>query len=292
MKTTTLAGIGVALALPAVVWANYGTQRAAGYPGLWPYLLVALILLVETPIIVWVCRVSWATGLFAVVVANGATTMLGMMSPVVPPLRVLLLPPERFLPVVLLINIFVEWPVVRWVVGRYHRDRHLVGRSRQRRVLLAVVMANVASVGIVPGFQAVFPNPLHFMRSSCLSNVKQITLGLLMYRGDHAAAPPVAGLAGLEEALLPYVKRREVFECPGALEGRFFPVRVSGSYACPDLRDPASLQGPEDQVPVIWDAVPVHNHGRNVGFLDGHGKWLIESAFQEMMERPPDRGSP
>src|SRR3989337_1088074 len=65
------------------------------------------------------------------------------------------------------------------------------------------------------------------MQASCLSNVKQLTLSVLMYMDDHDQIPPyrqfifwdynwsgVIGAYNWTYMLQPYVKNMDIFVCP------------------------------------------------------------------------------
>ena len=62
-------------------------------------------------------------------------------------------------------------------------------------------------------------------QTSCLSNLKQVGLGILQYTQDydeafplsvvHPTSPPPAGaIVGWADAIQPYIKNRQVFQCP------------------------------------------------------------------------------
>ena len=101
-------------------------------------------------------------------------------------------------------------------------------------------------------------------QSSCLSNVKQITLGILMYAQDYDeelpflySKPPSHGIQWLVQ---PYVKNYQVFNCPssdrklpdGTMYGAYsygFSVRLFGSYsaaALAEIKRPAEIIGMGD----------------------------------------------
>ncbi len=65
-------------------------------------------------------------------------------------------------------------------------------------------------------------------QASCLSNVKQITLGLLMYAQDYdgrwvrtRTIPGHAGWATWTAAIYPYVKNDQIYRCPSADTGTY-----------------------------------------------------------------------
>jgi prepilin-type N-terminal cleavage/methylation domain-containing protein/prepilin-type processing-associated H-X9-DG protein len=190
-------------------------------------------------------------------------------------------------------------------------------------------------------------------QTSCLSNVKQIALGAMMYTQDYdevyppglvvtngTAQGPVSQNSAFTsfwltyDVVFPYVMNRQVFFCPSGDEGATY----SGDYGfnrniCGDLRTStsgtavamASVQAPADTflfldaggymvnqtnastptgsfwyIPGTWDPTrdpgavgfgssPIsatyqsdykqgrHNQGCNIGYADGHAKWLASS---------------
>jgi len=116
-------------------------------------------------------------------------------------------------------------------------------------------------------------------QSSCMSNVKQIMLGALMFAKDHNDRLPDA--YRWQEQVAPYVRNASVFECPGDERGRW-----RDAEAVPYVMNPLvggkrldDFEHPEDVI-VIFDAdesgnpAPRHDGGTNCGFLDGHAKWI------------------
>ncbi len=60
-------------------------------------------------------------------------------------------------------------------------------------------------------------------QASCLSNVKQISLAILMYVGDYDECfpflynvPPVGSRYGLAQLIQPYIKNAQVYNCPSS----------------------------------------------------------------------------
>jgi len=152
-------------------------------------------------------------------------------------------------------------------------------------------------------------------QTSCLSNVKQMALGVLMYAQDfdeqwpyHYYASggsityPGGGTnAGMMwyAAIYPYVKNTQLFSCPsssykwdgnytGAI--RYGYSRYLGGQGMSDVDEPAAtfVLGDSDYEAgqsalsyVLYSTysprtffAPRHNEGGNMGFADGHAKWL------------------
>lgn len=158
-------------------------------------------------------------------------------------------------------------------------------------------------------------------QASCLSNVKQIVLGGLMYAQDYDERFPSGRVCNWAsggpygnhmQALMPYVKNFQMFECPSLLAWTLNdcfiqpPYTWTGSYgwnhlACNGIKM-SQVHAPADQLytfdcrncwvdyaGAVWDRVsgrglgfyggdpnrPTdwHNNGLNCGFMDGHCKW-------------------
>jgi prepilin-type N-terminal cleavage/methylation domain-containing protein/prepilin-type processing-associated H-X9-DG protein len=146
-------------------------------------------------------------------------------------------------------------------------------------------------------------------QSSCLSNVKQITLGLEMYNTDYDGYWPCYHHSYMTwpELVMPYVKNEQIFVCPSHGATGTAPL----SYAANDSTSKSFGQGPwvygtyvQNRVYVeapaetglilewqtSWDVYQDgvrhsqrwpghnmyigHNGGSNVGFADGHAKWM------------------
>ncbi len=160
-------------------------------------------------------------------------------------------------------------------------------------------------------------------QTSCLSNVKQMGLGFLMYAQDYDETLPAgnsyAGIGWWGNAIAPYVKNTQIFYCPsknsnypgygvswpnimsdtsgggrvacslGAIDAPADALmfaeaeRVSGAaivwlYSCRRVPFGTSTDGAE----YATNLIPVpgrHNGGNNVGFCDGHSKWIATSTM-------------
>ena len=280
--------VGLGLAVPGVACAWCGEPAILGYPELWPWAVAAVVAVLQAPVVFFLCHLSWARSLLAALLFTGSSLLLVLT---VGQRWVLGRPQELMLagPAILL-----GWSVLLWFARRGRAQFDVSPGQWARRVFLATLLMGAVAAAVIPVFEWQFPNPAGVPcdNNACLSHVKKISLCLLQYRDDHGRVPPVADMEGLKAALMPYAASRETFSCPRDLEGRFFPVGGTRSYACPDFRSPAWLKGPPPETPVVWDSQPRHNAGRNVGFLDGHVHWKSESDFQALLAHPAPRGSP
>lgn len=157
-------------------------------------------------------------------------------------------------------------------------------------------------------------------QSSCLSNTKQLMLGVLQYAQDYDECFPkcwtVIGTNNYAspmwyEAIYPYVKNTQINLCPSdktTYPGYGMNYIYMGSYgtvvALGDVKRPAEVLFLADQYRehscCIYASQSAaqpylhyghesthggvgtrHNDGANVGFCDGHCKWLKDSNFDD-----------
>lgn len=153
-------------------------------------------------------------------------------------------------------------------------------------------------------------------QSSCLSNVKQLMLGFMQYKQDYderwplqfwngaAWDPATSGYWGGE--ISPYVKNSQIFLCPStsATNGQTSYIYSSGTQglggsAAGGIAD-GTITNPAERVALgegtsfsfangidgaTWllgtncRLKPNHNEGCNLGYCDGHAKWLAKSNW-------------
>ncbi|MFO7945480.1 MAG: DUF1559 domain-containing protein [Armatimonadota bacterium] len=175
-------------------------------------------------------------------------------------------------------------------------------------------------------------------QTSCLSNVKQLSLGVQMYLQDFDETLPFAHLyttgtpdhnefSGLSRNFLywmdlikPYVKNKQFYNCPSTSNqwcsygyniqcgyynndgpGASHPERTGPMYRGVNMSEfnkPAEFVLMADSTAhssyyEVWNGIwtnpdnayydtmwpATHNDGVNVGFVDGHAKWLTRNAF-------------
>ncbi|MBM3457801.1 MAG: DUF1559 domain-containing protein, partial [Armatimonadetes bacterium] len=223
---------------------------------------------------------------------------------------------------------------------------------------LLVVIAIIAILAAI--LFPVFAQAREKARSTaCLSNCKQVAMGLMMYFQDHDEEGPVGYATNLPwpnnycghnpamrcwwEVITPYTKNEDIFGCPSArpdIRTRMAAPRTSGSARrpfpekgmtlgynftlssgtgptmvgkCPEparvfLFGDASLEFPwfdsvafanefRERIPVPWghgpasatvqpsDSLARHHAGSNIGFLDGHVKWMHWRRILISLER-------
>ena len=170
-------------------------------------------------------------------------------------------------------------------------------------------------------------------QASCTSNVKQITLGFLMYVQDYdekmlcyaRGAFDVPPWTYWPHQLQPYIKNWQVYGCPShryagtsmTYQGEYYPQRptyhfapwywsrTSGPPSMAQIERPAEKMMVSDgNHPALSDNPPIrpwltaqecgqwtcgrmvndthkwecmHNDGNNIGFADGHVKWMRDT---------------
>jgi len=154
-------------------------------------------------------------------------------------------------------------------------------------------------------------------QSSCLSNVKQIVLGVLMYAQDYdevlipAAMPwqaPTEAPATADEwheLLQPYLSNQQVLRCPSSknsFPGYGWNYQEFGYYYADHDSDDtqpgwatalAQIESPAEVI-ILGDGrlatrylyrrsatytTKIHNDGDNMALLDGHAKWFTYSEM-------------
>jgi prepilin-type N-terminal cleavage/methylation domain-containing protein/prepilin-type processing-associated H-X9-DG protein len=145
-------------------------------------------------------------------------------------------------------------------------------------------------------------------QASCLSNLKQLGLGMMMYAQDYDETTPIAfGNTGWwantwKERIFPYVKNYQLYGCPS--QASLSPPAATGTYGINayigEARSYVSLaeiQQPTETILIgenndgdwvvepngnyctpPWTEPgwikPVHFDGSNLVFCDGHAKWM------------------
>lgn len=144
-------------------------------------------------------------------------------------------------------------------------------RKSFRLAELLVAAAMVAVVAAI--FFPVFGKAREKARvSSCLSNVKMLTIATLQYAKDYDGILPPAPDWAI--AIDPYLKNSQIFICPSQtdpLPHYAMPAGLSGANLN-ELPDPAGTV----MIYEVQQGQPayLHNGGMNVGYADGHAKWI------------------
>lgn len=114
-------------------------------------------------------------------------------------------------------------------------------------------------------------------QARCLSNVKQLTLALMMYAADYDRQYPPPG-ADWEGVTFPYVKSQTIYRCPSDPEEPSYQFNPDlAGLRLDAVTQPAqsiTLFESDDGKKVAYR----HNDGANYGFGDGHCKWFMKGA--------------
>ena len=115
-------------------------------------------------------------------------------------------------------------------------------------------------------------------RSSCLSNLRQVSFAIDMYCADNNQRlwPRGARSEPMAVALAPYMKNHQILICPS--DRSPVPARLSPrytSYATNDLLLGLPLERVQGE-PFVWDTMPWHSNGRNVLTIGSRLTWVRE----------------
>jgi prepilin-type processing-associated H-X9-DG protein len=141
-------------------------------------------------------------------------------------------------------------------------------------------------------------------QASCMANIKQLMLAEAMYATDYDNRLPSAG--DWPQKLYPDYKNDMILLCPAdkrpdKQKSADKPTSYTmsdalGGLGMETLRDPQNLG-------VLFDGTQLygltgaadyrHNDGLNVGYADGHARWLNQEAFATVPLQPtPESGTP
>ena len=138
--------------------------------------------------------------------------------------------------------------------------------------------------------------------TSCMSNLKQLATAQLMYASDYDETLPDAGT--WIDAQMPYLMNESIYLCPedpAPFMPGTFPVSYGMNVALSgqDLRklaNPALTPSLLDATAPVGDQTIGafrHNDGANVGFADGHVKWIAQSDWSATWAAAaPSAGTP
>lgn len=170
-------------------------------------------------------------------------------------------------------------------------------------VVLVAFFAVVAMLAIVAAIAfPVFAKSREKARqASCLSNLKQISLGLMIYAQDYNEHFPPASqtpeVARLEDGrvttamdfpvdtyyapdswrtrIYPYLRNRQIFVCPSTQSAYSYQLNDRlYRRSLGEVRRPAETSAAYETGLYGGAAKPPHNGGFNVGYVDGHCRWL------------------
>ena len=129
----------------------------------------------------------------------------------------------------------------------------------------------------------------------CMSNVKQLNLGVMMYASDNNDLFP----AGTNwcDVLKPYVRNENTYVCPSVKSGRRCDYAFNAKLAGREMKD---IQSPATTVLIFeadhgWNAAggvelfpakPRHSGAYAVGFADGHAEIVQASRLEKLRWEP------
>ncbi|MHB9126227.1 MAG: DUF1559 family PulG-like putative transporter [Armatimonadota bacterium] len=128
----------------------------------------------------------------------------------------------------------------------------------------------------------VHPNEDHERTARCQSNLKQLSLALLMYSNDYGTLPDPSRW---NEAIAPYVKNPRVFTCrsvPDASEPTYAMNELLGKVDLGKLKSPSEVLMLFESEPgrnahggkaYLLQCPTRHDGGMNTAFADSHVKW-------------------
>lgn len=114
---------------------------------------------------------------------------------------------------------------------------------------------------------------MNAMKTATLANVKQMSLGMIIYCTDYDDVAPYAQSSTTAwSVMLPYIKSRETLKTLNPNGGSFlFNMSLAG-VSLVDLESPA-------ETPMIFESKPWPDGTRAVAFADGHAKYLSEDEW-------------
>jgi prepilin-type processing-associated H-X9-DG protein len=165
------------------------------------------------------------------------------------------------------------------------------------RNYVLVALAGLALVPLVPALVRAQEDQAARDRTYCASNLKQLSIGLVMYTQDFDETYPPAGK--WQTGILPYVKNRKVFQCPTDTgSGSYAFNKALSGVSLASVRNPAAtaalfesdLHKP-NAFGLAKDAVLYrHPGGSNWGFADGHVKLLATAPAFGPIDPPKKTG--
>ncbi len=149
--------------------------------------------------------------------------------------------------------------------------RRVSGGQRLIEVMVAFGMAAVLAAILFPTFAR---SREKARQPACMSNMKQLALGIQMFAQDHDDRLP--GAVTWHDDILPYVQNEEIFHCPAQMPDDVPDYAINPLVAGRDLADIENHEGTVLLYEVDRTGQPVfpHNGGANYAFVDGHVKWF------------------
>jgi hypothetical protein len=182
-------------------------------------------------------------------------------------------------------------------LGRINKSH---GQLGGKGIALAGTIVSAALLLLVPPLAVTLLTPVSRVKQNapsvlCMSNVKQLNLGLIMYADDHQDQFPSG--TNWCDAIKPYVQNDKTYLCPQGKPGQrchyAFNARLAGK-GMKDVQSPAATVlifetdggwnvsgGPE-----LLPAKPRHRDGHVVGFADGHSEVVRPARLEKLRWEP------
>ena len=177
-------------------------------------------------------------------------------------------------------------------------------------LIVVILLAGLAAL-LVPLFTRTRESGHRSPHSICMSNLKQLGLGMLQYVQDNDETyPPLAVAASgyWAGSLQPYIKSWQIFQCPSDPTGRapkttdyFYNARVAGARATAKFAAPSDIilmgDGTGDhltsyhlrQLPASWVSdsnSPAYRHRDKANYLFANGRVKALAAGEITLSKP------
>lgn len=151
-------------------------------------------------------------------------------------------------------------------------------------VAVGIVLLVVVSYGLWLKSTTYFDGPTSSVVA--MQRLKGVAIGVLIYATDSDDVFPLSD--GFDDAIFPYVKKKEFFESPHADGGRIeYNSRLAGVSTTRIYSDDS------DHVPMLRFPNEWVGKGHAVAFVDGSGRFVPDDKWQSLEQAwLMDRGSP
>lgn len=191
-------------------------------------------------------------------------------------------------PVPELYEFVIAWPLAGLALSVFGIVSY---RRGQQGIMLAVCGLILNGLILVIFVDPCICNPSHAVRASCASNIKQVSTAILTYSQDYDGHLPP--WRKWNEAIYDATKSKAILICPEDKSGK---VSYAMNRALFGL-DITKIDNP-GHIIMLYECTPGdnmvggtdmaafrHERGCNVGYADGHVKWLLEKDFRTQMDR-------
>jgi len=147
--------------------------------------------------------------------------------------------------------------------------------KKRESIITAIILAIILAIGWY-----FFRSARHSaLAATSLSNLKMISLAILMYENDNdGIVPDLSTAEKMKQKLMPnYINHEGTFINELNNKPFVFNSNVAG-VKLEDIEDPS-------QVVLVYEDRAVYQHQRAVGFLDGHAKRIDESDWPAIMQK-------